>query len=111
MTERTWTQRFEVNGEELSDQIKKLYDDASAKREVIRDQEGSELLAVPLTVGVAGGAITVLAAPVLAAVAAIGGVAAKVRLDVERVGEPETPEEADAVEVITEPDETTGPVV
>lgn len=88
MAEHKWTQRMEVAGEELVDQIKALFDDANAKRVVIRDQQNRELLAVPLTLGVAGGAITVLAAPILAAVAAIGGVVAKVRLDVERVDDP-----------------------
>lgn len=88
MAEHKWTQRMEVAGEELVDQIKALFDDANAKRVVIRDQQNRELLAVPLTLGVAGGAITVLAAPILAAVAAIGGVVAKVRLDVERVDSP-----------------------
>ena len=91
MTERKWTQRMEVAGEELVDQVKALFDDANAKRVVIRDQQDRELLAVPLTLGVAGGAITVLAAPILAAVAAIGGVVAKVRLDMERVGNPTIP--------------------
>lgn len=85
MAERKWTQRIEVAGEELVEQVKSLFNDANAKRVVIRDQNDRELLAVPLTLGVAGGAITVLAAPVLAAVAAIGGVLARVRLDVERV--------------------------
>ncbi len=94
MAEHKWTQRMEVAGEELVDQIKALFDDANAKRVVIRDQQNRELLAVPLTLGVAGGAITVLAAPILAAVAAIGGVVAKVRLDVERVDSPTIPGEA-----------------
>lgn len=93
MTEHKWTQRMEVAGEELVDQVKTLFDDANAKRVVIRDQQDRELLAVPLTLGVAGGAITVLAAPVLAAVAAIGGVVAKARLDVERVDHPTIPGE------------------
>ncbi len=93
MAERKWTQRIEVAGEELVDQVKHLFDDANAKRVVIRDQKDRELLAVPLTVGVAGGALTVLAAPVLAAVAAVGGAVARVRLDVERVDQTTIPGE------------------
>lgn len=88
MSDRKWTQRIEVAGEELVDQIKTLFNDASAKRVVIRDQQNRELLAVPLTIGVAGGALAFLAAPVLATVAAIGGAVAKVRLDVERTDPP-----------------------
>jgi hypothetical protein len=78
------TERIEVTGDQLVRTIKKLYNDADARRVIIRDVHGRELLSVPLTIGLAGGAFTVFAAPVLAAVAAIGGVMAKVRLDVER---------------------------
>ena len=88
MADRKFTERIEVAGEELVDQIKTLYKDANAKRVIIRDQKDRELLSVPLTLGVAGGAIAVLGAPVLAAVAAIGGAVARVRLDVERQDPP-----------------------
>lgn len=79
-----FTEKIEVAGEQLVNTVKNLFDDASAKRVTIRTQEGKELLSVPLTVGVAGGAAAVLIAPVLAGVAAIGGAVAKLQLDVER---------------------------
>lgn len=88
MAERTFTERIEVAGKDLVDRIKELATDADAKRVVIRDQEEKELLSVPLTWGFAGGAVAVVAAPVLAAVAAIGGLAARFSLDVVRTEDP-----------------------
>ena len=81
---RTFIDQIEVAGDQLVRTIKKLYADADARRVIIRTAEGRELLSIPLTLGLAGGALTVVVAPVLAAVAAIGGTVARVRLDIER---------------------------
>ncbi|MEA5155537.1 DUF4342 domain-containing protein [Raineyella sp.] len=81
---RTFIEQIEVAGDQLVLTVKKLYADADARRVIVRNAEGRELLSVPLTIGLAGGALTVFTAPVLAAVAAIGGTLAKVRLDIER---------------------------
>lgn len=88
--EPTFTERIETTGGELLERVKGLAKDANAKRVLIKDQDGKELVAVPLGWGVAGGALAVIAAPVLAAVAAIGGAMANVQLEVERVGEAPT---------------------
>ncbi len=85
---RTFIEQIEVAGDQLVLTVKKLYADADARRVIVRNAEGRELLSVPLTIGLAGGALTVFTAPVLAAVAAIGGTLAKVRLDVERDNAP-----------------------
>ena len=85
---RTLTERIEVTGDQLARTIKKLYNDADARRVIIRDAHGRELLSVPLTIGLAGGALTMFTAPVLAAVAAIGGAMAKVHLEIERDDRP-----------------------
>ena len=87
MTDKTFTERIEVAGSDLVERVKELAKDADAKRVIIRDQEDKELISFPLSWGVAGGALAVFATPLLAAVAAIGGLAAKVRLEVERVGD------------------------
>lgn len=81
---KSFTEQIEVGANELVDKIKSLMQDAGAKRVVIRNEQGKELLAVPLGIGIAGGAFVALSAPVLTAVAAIAGKAAKFRLDVER---------------------------
>lgn len=82
---RTFTERFETTGAELTERVKELAREADTRRVVVKDQEGKELMSVPLSWGVAGGALAVVAAPLLAAVAAVGGAMAKVRLEVERV--------------------------
>lgn len=82
---RTFTERIETTGAELADRVKDLARQADTRRVVIKDQDGKELMSLPMTWSVAGGALAVVAAPLLAAVAAIGGAVAKVRLEVERV--------------------------
>lgn len=83
---RTFTERIETTGAELADRVKELARQADTRRVVIKDQDGKELISLPLTWGMAGGALAVMATPLLAAVAAIGGAMANVRLEVERVG-------------------------
>ena len=87
MSDKTFTERIEVAGNDLVERVKELARDADAKRVVIRDEHDKELLAFPLSWGVAGGAVAVLAAPLLAAVAAVGALASNVRLEVERTGQ------------------------
>lgn len=82
--EKTFTQRIEVAGSEVVEQIKKLLQDSKVKRVVLRDSKGKQLLSIPLRAGIAGGALAVWMAPVMAAVAAVGGAAARLRLDIER---------------------------
>ncbi len=80
----TFTERIEVAGEQLVSTIKGLFEDAGAKRVTIRNDEGKELLRIPLTHGVAGGALAFMVAPVLSTVAVIGGTIAKLTLEIER---------------------------
>lgn len=82
---RTFTERMETTGAELVDRVKDLARQADTRRVVIKDQDGKELMSLPMTWSVAGGALAVMAAPLLAAVAAIGGAMANVKLEVERV--------------------------
>ena len=81
---RTFIENLEVAGQDLVNVIKNLFEDAGAKRVTIRNEEGKQLLTVPLTYGVAGGALAFLIAPVLTLVATIGGAVARLRLEVER---------------------------
>lgn len=85
---RKFTEQFEVAGEELVTKVKELMADSSARKVVIKNDTGKELLTVPLNVGVAAGGLAVLAAPVLAAVGALAALATHVRLEVVRDDEP-----------------------
>lgn len=84
---KTFIEDIEVAGDQLVSKIKELFDDASAKRVAIKDQNGRELLALPLTVGAVAGGVLVVAAPMIAAIGALAGFFAKLHLEVEREGD------------------------
>lgn len=81
---RSFTEKIEVAGEQLVNTVKGLFEDSSAKRVTIRTQDGKKLLSIPLTVGVVGGVLAVAMAPLLSVLAAVGGAAAKLRLEIDR---------------------------
>lgn len=83
MTDKnTLVQQIEVAGDELVSRIKDLVKDGKSKRVVIKSAEGHELLTLPLNVGVVGGGVMALAAPLLAAVGAIAALVSRVTLEV-----------------------------
>lgn len=79
------TEKVEVAGDQLVAKLNELVKEGSAKRVIIRDNEGKELLSVPLNLGVAAGGLVTLAAPGLAAVGALAALVAHVHLEIERV--------------------------
>ena len=80
---------FEVAGNQLTDAIKKLWKDTTVRSIIIRHPDGRKLMTVPLAVGVAGGAIALVMAPVLSIIAAIGAGLATVRVEVVRTDDPQ----------------------
>ncbi|MEZ4608376.1 MAG: DUF4342 domain-containing protein [Deinococcales bacterium] len=81
---RTIIENIEVAGGQLVDKVKELFEDASARKVIIRNSDGNELLTVPLTLGVVGGGLIAFAAPILAAVGAVAALVTKVQLEVVR---------------------------
>ncbi|NPV41319.1 MAG: DUF4342 domain-containing protein [Anaerolineae bacterium] len=81
MPERTYTEEFQVNGEELLEKIKELVHAGNIRRILIRNQEGRTLIDIPLTFGVVGA----LLAPQLAAIGAIAALLGSGSIVVERV--------------------------
>lgn len=79
-------ERYEVSGNDLVGKIKKLIRQGNIRR-VRLIHEGRPLLDIPLTVGVPAAAVTVLAAPVLAAVAAVAALVTECTIEVEKVEE------------------------
>jgi len=74
--------KFTVNGSELMEAIKKLLHEGNIRR--IRLLQGEKpLIDIPLTVGV----ITVLAAPVLAAIGVIAALVSECTIEVEKVAD------------------------
>lgn len=82
---RTFNEELEVAGNQLVERVKELIQQGNIRRLIIRDQEDRALLEIPLTIGaVAGGALLVFY-PLLAGLAVIGGLVAKVRIEIVRV--------------------------
>jgi len=82
-----FTEKIEVAGENLASTVKNLMQDANVRRIIIRNADGRQLMSIPLAVGVAGGALAIFIAPVISAVAVIGGAVAKLKVEVVRTGE------------------------
>lgn len=67
---------FKVSGEEVIKKVKELIREGNIRKIIIRNEEGKDLIEIPLTFALAGAAI----APVLAAVGAIAGILTKCTL-------------------------------
>jgi len=81
--EKTYTEEFEVNGEELLTKIKELAHEGNIRRVIIRNEEGRNLIDVPLTFGIVGA----LLVPQLAAIGAIAALLSHGTILVEKVKE------------------------
>lgn len=84
----SFTEKVEIVGSSLVATVKNLMADASVRRVVIRNAEGRQLLSIPMTAGIAGGAVAILLAPLMSALAVLGGAVAKLKLEIVRTGEP-----------------------
>jgi uncharacterized protein DUF4342 len=76
-------EEYRVSGEDLVDKIKELVHEGNIRRIIIKNEEGTPLLEIPLTLGVIGAALL----PVWAAIGAIAAMAANYTIVVERAGE------------------------
>lgn len=66
-------EEFRVNGEELLSKIKELIKEGTARRIIIKNEDGGTIMELPLAIGAVG----VLIAPVLAAVGALAALMTK----------------------------------
>jgi hypothetical protein len=83
--EHTWIEEIEITGSQMVDRVKELVAEGNVRRVIIRNAEGQSLLEIPLTAGVVvGGAVTLLT-PMLAALGAVAGLLARVKIEVVRV--------------------------
>lgn len=81
--EKTYTEEFEVNGDELLAKIKELAHEGNIRRVIIRNENGRNLIDIPLTFGVVGA----LLVPQLAAIGAIAALLSHGTILVEKVKE------------------------
>ena len=78
------SEKFTVSGSQLVEKVKQLVHEGNIRR-VRLLHGGRPLIDIPLTVGAPAAAATVLAAPVLAALAAIAALVTECTIEVEKV--------------------------
>ncbi|MCW5697754.1 MAG: DUF4342 domain-containing protein [Bauldia sp.] len=82
---RTFTEEIEIAGSQLIERIKELVAAGNIRRLRVKTAEGTDpFLEIPLTGGVIGGGILILAAPWLAALGALAAIVAKVKIEIVR---------------------------
>ncbi len=86
--ERTFTEEIELAGTQLIERIKELVAEGNVRTVRVRTPGSEEpFLELPLTGGVVGGGVLLLAAPWLAALGALAAVVAKVKVEIVRDAE------------------------
>lgn len=80
----TSTETIEVGSRHLVEKVKELVHEGNVRRIIIKDSDDHTVMELPVTVGVVGGVIGVLAAPTLTAIGAIAAIAADYSIEVER---------------------------
>ena len=85
---KTFTEELDVAGHQLVSEINRLLAEGNVRKLQVRTEKGDVILSVPLTAGAVAGGIFVLAAPWLALIGAVAGVATKLKLEVVREIDP-----------------------
>jgi hypothetical protein len=83
-TTRERVQEFTVNGDQVVATVKELVHEGNVRRLIIKNEQGTTLIEVPLTIGVIGAALL----PVFAAIGALAALATRCTIVVEREGDP-----------------------
>ena len=78
------SEKFTVSGSKLVEKVKELIRQGNVRRVRLIHEE-KVLIDIPLTVGAPAAVVAVLAAPVLAAVAAVAGLVTECTIEVEKV--------------------------
>jgi hypothetical protein len=81
---KTQVEEFSISGDNLMSRIQELLHESNIRRILVKNQEGRVLLDLPLTAGIIGGTIGISFFAPLVAIAAIGGMVARLTLVVER---------------------------
>lgn len=92
---KTIVENIEMASGQLVDKVKELFEEGNARKVIIRNSDGNELMTIPLTLGIVGGGLLAAWLPVLAAVGALAAVVTKVKLEVIREVDADTVVESD----------------
>lgn len=101
-------EQFEVAGDKLVETVKNLIHEGNVQRIILKRDDGTSLLEIPVNAGLVGLALTVAIAPVLLAIGAIAAVVSRVTLIVERRPDAAKPVDESAATPAASP--TDGPV-
>lgn len=74
------TEEFKLSGDKVMEKVKELIQEGNARRIIIKNDKGSSILEIPLTIGLVG----TLLAPYLAAIGAITAVVTNCTIVVEK---------------------------
>ena len=85
---KTFTEELDVAGHQLGTEVNRLLAEGNVRKLQVRTEKGDVVLSLPLTAGAVAGGVVVLAAPWLAIIAAVAGVAARVKIEVVREIDP-----------------------
>jgi hypothetical protein len=80
----TTVEEFQVSGNAVIQKLQELIKQGNIRRIVIKTETGKTLFELPLTIGVAGGLIATIIAPLLIALGFVGLLAARLTLVVEK---------------------------
>lgn len=78
------TEKFTISGSELVDKIKQLIHEGNIRRVRVL-HEGRTVLEIPLSIGAPAAAITIIAAPVLAALGAFAALVTECTIEIEKI--------------------------
>ena len=78
---KTVWEEFSLSAEDLVSRVKELIHEGNIRRIIIKNEEGKQLLEIPVTMGLIGA----LLAPYLAAIGVIAALATRCTIAVERV--------------------------
>ena len=98
--QRDWVEEMEVAGSELVDRVKDLVAEGNVRRLIIRNANNDVLLEVPLTPAVVVGGAAAIVNPILAALGALAGLIARLKIEIVRVEAID--EDAETIEISDE---------
>jgi hypothetical protein len=82
------TEKFTINGDKVVEKVKQLIHEGNIRRvRIIHDKR--TILEIPLSVGAPAAAVTILVAPLLAALGAFAALVTECTIEVEKIEEEE----------------------
>ena len=81
---KTFKEEIEIAGSDLINRVKELIQEGNVRKLILKKDSGEVIFELPLTAGVAVGGAVALLLPVLAAIGAVAGLLARVKIEIIR---------------------------